>query len=585
MRLSILVRIGRAIASNLELEPLLETIHAELSRLFDTLNFFIVVWPVDSPEFTFALHYEQGVRQAAMRRGVDQGLTGCILRTGRSLSFSSVQEKQAFFEREGIRSGGRPSRSWMGVPLVTRDRVVGAMVIQDYEKEGAYTPSDLDLFSAIAAPLAVAVQNAQLYEAAQRRAREMETLARIGRDLTSTLDADQVLRRITDSVRELLTHDSVAIFYRSEREEDFRAIATTGRIAGPLQSLVVRPGIGILGSIAVSGAAEIVSDTSRDARAIHIPGTEHSRQGEKLMAAPLVSQRRVVGLIAAWRGPQETPFEASELSFLEGIALQASVAIRNAQLFGQAKAALAEAETASRAKSSFLANMSHELRTPLNAILLYSELLQDEALECGLGELNPDLERIQGSGRHLLSLIDDILDLSRIEAGRMTVFPEVCELSTLLDELSAAVQPLCARNRNRFRMELEPGLRNLVTDYRKLRQTLYNLLSNAAKFTQDGQVELTIKSLPGTVPKVCFVVADTGIGMSPEQLERVFQEFAQAEESTAREFGGTGLGLTLAKRFVELLAGELRVESLPGKGSRFTVLLPATGPPVDGASY
>ena len=286
VRLSILVRIGRAIASNLELEPLLETIHAELSRLFDTLNFFIVVWPVDSPEFTFALHYEQGVRQAAMRRGVDQGLTGCILRTGKSLFFSTVQEKQAFLEREGIRSGGRPSRSWMGVPLVTRDRVVGAMVIQDYEQEGAYTPSDLDLFSAIAAPLAVAVQNAQLYEAAQRRAREMETLARIGRDLTSTLDADQVLRRITDSVRELLTHDSVAIFYRSEREEDFRAIATTGRIAGPLQSLVVRPGTGILGSIAVSGAAEIVSDTSLDARAIHIPGTEHSRQGEKLMAAP-----------------------------------------------------------------------------------------------------------------------------------------------------------------------------------------------------------------------------------------------------------------------------------------------------------
>ena len=193
--------------------------------------------------------------------------------------------------------------------------------------------------------------------------------------------------------------------------------------------------------------------------------------------------------------------------------------------------------------------MSHELRTPLNAILLYSELLQEEALECGLGELNPDLERIQGSGRHLLSLIDDILDLSRIEAGRMTVFPEVCELPMLLDELSGAVQPLCARNRNRFRMELEPGLRDLVTDYRKLRQTLYNLLSNAAKFTQDGQVELRVRSLPGTVPKVCFVVADTGIGMSPEQLERVFQEFAQARgvhrPRVRRHGSGTDAGQAL----------------------------------------
>ena len=232
------------------------------------------------------------------------------------------------------------------------------------------------------------------------------------------------------------------------------------------------------------------------------------------------------------------------------------------------------AEEASRAKSAFLANMSHELRTPLNAILLYSELLADEMHERGLGELVGDLGKIQGAGKHLLSLIDDILDLSKIEAGRMTVYLEDCDIPSLLEGIATTIEPLVAKNRNRLVVEADPSIQVIHTDIKKLRQTLYNLLNNASKFTQDGTITLGVRIDPKDDHYVSFTVADTGIGMSPEQASRIFLEFTQADESTTRKFGGTGLGLTLCRKFLDLLGGEVSVTSTLGEGSTFEVRLP-----------
>ncbi len=235
------------------------------------------------------------------------------------------------------------------------------------------------------------------------------------------------------------------------------------------------------------------------------------------------------------------------------------------------------AEDASRAKSLFLANMSHELRTPLNAILLYSELLVDEVKERGLDELVGDLDRIQAAGKHLLGLIDDILDLSKIEAGRMTVFTEECELTPLLAEIVATVEPLAAKNRNRIILEQAGNNLSIHSDLRKVRQILYNLLHNATKFTQDGTITLSAALEEGDPAMLVFQVSDTGIGMNPQQVERLFQEFTQADESTTRRYGGTGLGLTLCRKFTHLLGGSIHVDSEAGKGSTFTVRLPRKG--------
>ncbi|MCE1229331.1 MAG: ATP-binding protein, partial [Firmicutes bacterium] len=217
-----------------------------------------------------------------------------------------------------------------------------------------------------------------------------------------------------------------------------------------------------------------------------------------------------------------------------------------------------KAEEANRAKSTFLANMSHELRTPLNAILLYSELLADDLQEREIAELLPDIGKIQSSGKHLLSLIDEILDLSKIEAGRMTVFLEDCDLVALFKEIDATIGPLAARNNNRVIMDLDENLPSIRTDARMLRQVLYNLLNNAAKFTQGGEIHM--KAFAEWSWGV-FQVADTGIGMSEAQVRKIFREFTQGDESTTRRFGGTGLGLSLCRKLATLMGGELTVVS------------------------
>jgi len=577
-RLSILIRIGQALSSNLELEPLLETVHREVSRLFDTSNFFVALHRVHASEWEVAFRMEHGEREIPSRHQLHAGLTGCVLRSGRSLFFSTLAEKQAFLASEGMVSLGEPSKSWMGVPLLAGERIVGVMVIQNYQTEWAYSREDLELFQAIAAQVAVAVRNAQLYEDAGRRARETEAMAAIGRDITSSLDLETVLGRIASSVRRILTQDSLAIFLGSEGEGTFGAAAVSGVMAEALRATTIVRGEGILGSIIQGSRAEIINDTSLDPRGIHIQGTEDDEQGDKLMAAPLFFGEGVIGVIAVWRRANEPSFEESDLAFLDGIGRQASVALRNAQLFGQSRSAQAEAETANRAKSSFLASMSHELRTPLNAILLYSELLIDEVQERGFSELGRDLDRIRSAGKHLLGLIDDILDLSKIEAGRMSVFLEDCDVPALLAEVAATTGSLTARNQNRFVLEVDPTVRTLATDQKKLRQMLYNLLSNASKFTQEGDITLRVARDPEDGGQVCFVVSDTGIGMTPEQLGRIFLEFTQAETSTSRNYGGTGLGLTLCQKFAQLLGGGIHVESQTGQGSTFTLRLPGLLP-------
>jgi signal transduction histidine kinase/CheY-like chemotaxis protein len=234
------------------------------------------------------------------------------------------------------------------------------------------------------------------------------------------------------------------------------------------------------------------------------------------------------------------------------------------------------AETANRTKSLFLANMSHELRTPLNAILGYSEMLLEEAAEMELApSFGADLEKIGSAGRHLLALINDILDLSKIEAGKMELFLEDFDVAELIAEVASTIRPLVKTNANTLNLQVAPGLGQMHADQMKVRQGLYNLLSNAVKFTQDGTVTVNAvrESMDGQEWMV-FRVADTGIGLGPDQIVRLFQDFTQADTSTTRRFGGTGLGLALTRRFCQMMGGDVTVHSVPGEGSVFTIKLP-----------
>ena len=312
---------------------------------------------------------------------------------------------------------------------------------------------------------------------------------------------------------------------------------------------------------------------------------------DSLMIYPLIHSGRVVAVLELAgfnlhaNDKREWLDKASEgLAVTIRLVLDLEQRNRVAKELAKAKEA---AEAANKAKSGFLANMSHELRTPMNAILGYSEMLMEEAEDVGQTDFIPDLKKIHQSGSHLLALINEVLDLSKIESGKMEVFAETFDADSLIDQIVGTAQPLMAQNNNQFTVVRGTGNDDLLgeayLDITKLRQSLLNLLSNAAKFTKDGDVKLTIRRIAETDGDwLVFAVSDTGIGIAEEKLEYVFEEFSQADNSTTRNYGGTGLGLAISRRFCRMMGGDLWVTSRLGEGSTFNIKIPACYTNTDG---
>ncbi len=322
-----------------------------------------------------------------------------------------------------------------------------------------------------------------------------------------------------------------------------------------------------------AGRPVVVDDAGRDPRLEGDPYLARVRL-RSLLAAPLVHGGVPLGVVYLENNLAAGVFTPERAEAMRLLAVQAAIAIDRALLFGRLDEARRAAESASVAKSRFLANMSHELRTPLNAILGYCELIEEDARANGLDDLLADLARIQRAGRHLLAIVRDILDLTKIEAGRLDAQREPVALTGLLGDVVAVITPEVARRGNRLHTAWSGDLGEIVTDPTLLRQVLINLLGNAAKFTRDGDISLQVER---TSDRVRFAVEDTGIGMNAAELRVVFEPFTQADAAPTRRYGGVGLGLTISRRIVEALGGTLDVSSEPGRGSRFVVALPAAG--------
>jgi len=308
-------------------------------------------------------------------------------------------------------------------------------------------------------------------------------------------------------------------------------------------------------------ASMLIDDFPRHANDDHYESRLSQSAGERLVS---VSQAPVIGLRE----------EIGKIVIVRDITRQKQAETEIKQMNEDLSVARDEAMEASQSKSQFLANMSHELRTPLNAIIGYSEMVSEEMEDLGETAVLPDLGRINISARHLLALINDILDLSKIEAGKVELYLETFDICAVVNETAAFVQPLVEKNNNVLTVECAHSLGDMTADLTKVRQTLFNLLSNASKFTENGDIVLSVQSAATRPESVLFSVRDSGIGVTAEQQQKLFQYFAQADPSTTRKYGGTGLGLAISRRYCQMMGGDITVESISGQGSTFIMRLP-----------
>ncbi len=408
---------------------------------------------------------------------------------------------------------------------------------------------------------------------------ELKALGEVGQAISSTLDLETVLTSIVSHAVQLSGTDTGTIYEYDEPTEKFLVRATYRMDDELIEILKERPiglGEGATGRAAMMREPVQIPDIllmgAYEDRLRDIMGRAGFRA---LLAVPLLRGDRIFGgLVVRRRSPGAYPAEVVDR--LRAFATQSVLAIQNARLFREIEEKGRQLEIASQHKSQFLANMSHELRTPLNAVIGISEILLEDARAVGNTDTVEPLERILRAGMHLLALINEILDLSKIEAGKMELHMEEVAIQPLVEEVVATIRPLADKNGNRLTVICPPDVGMMHADGTRVRQALLNLLSNANKFTEGGTVALNVarESADGE-NWIRFAVSDTGVGMTREQTAKLFEEFANVDAATRRKYGGTGLGLAISRRFCQMMGGEITVVSEPGKGSTFTIHLPA----------
>ncbi len=566
-----LTEIGREISATLDLPTVLKRI---ATRARDVLKARDVVLRLLEPDGSLPAVVAIGrdaEPQKALTLRLGQGITGHVAQTGMAEIVNHLFQDPRIVHVPGTEPDDR--EALIVAPLISREKVTGVMNLwRDRMISGPFMQSDLDFLVGLARQAAIAIENARLFTEATQRATELASINRIGQALASQLDVDAVIDLVGEKLRELFGVQYIFIALHDRKTDlihfpyfwqvDHREIAES-----PLPF-----GQGLTSRILESRRPQLIN-TAWTERATELGAMALDDEGmmpKSSLGVPIMTGEDAMGAIMLQNTEHENRFADADVRLLTTIAANVGAAIQNARLFAEAQEARAAAEAANKAKSAFLANMSHELRTPLNAIMGFTRIVRRKAEGILPEKQVENLDKVLTSAEHLLGLINTILDIAKIEAGRMDVQAANFSIAALVDMCATTAQPL-----------LKPGvalakhvpsdLPLVYSDQDKVKQILLNLLSNAAKFTPDGTITVAAHRRDS---RLIVDVTDTGIGISEEALGRIFEEFQQADSSTTRQYGGTGLGLSISRHLARLLGGDLTAASTLGAGSTFTLTIP-----------
>ena len=556
--------------STFDLQALLKTLVGCAAQLCDAYN--SAIWRPDGDRLLLVAHH--GPIPAETLPLIRGTVAGRTVLDGRALHIADLQTEDAEFPESSENARRWGFRALLCVPLMREGVAIGTIALRRREAQ-LFTERQVALLQTFADQAVIAIENTRLLnelrESLQQQTATAEVLKVISR---SSFDLQAVLDTLTESAARFCEAPMVAIMRQNANSYYY---ATTYGVSANsnnyLKSVAIKAGREtVVGRALLEGRIVQVADVLADPEYRWIEAQE--RTGFRtVLAVPLLREGNPIGALVLARSVVR-PFADKQIELVTTFADQAVIAIENVRLFEEIQDTSRQLAEASQRKSEFVASMSHELRTPLNAIIGLTEMMVTNVARFGMEKAQEPLLRVNRAGTHLLGLINQVLDLAKIEAGKLELNPQSLQLAPLIDEVVGTARQLAEQNENRLVVETQENLGALTVDPMRLKQILLNLLSNACKFTKQGEVALHVRKVVDGHNWIEFAVADSGIGMTAEQQAKLFQDFIQADSLTTRRYGGTGLGLALSRKLARMMGGDVTVTSEPGKGSAFTVRLP-----------